>query len=97
LLQLLAGRERVGHAEAMAVHEHDLSLIPSAPFDDLDLDLEEDRSEWERRLMSLAAARIKAARARLERLGIIDSDGNLVSSELPPDMLPDSDTTLETG
>jgi hypothetical protein len=33
----------------------------------------------------------------LERLGIIDANGDLVSHELPPDMLPDSDTTLETG
>ena len=81
----------------MAVQEHDLSLIPSAPFDDLDLDLEEDRSEWERRLMSLASARIAAARARLERLGIIDAEGKLVSTELPSDMRPDSDATLETG
>jgi hypothetical protein len=37
------------------------------------------------------------ARARFERLGIVDVDGKLVSQELPPDMLPDSDTTLGTG
>ncbi len=71
--------------------------IPSAPVDDLDLDRDEDEEEWERRVMELASARIAAARARLERLGIIDAQGNLVSSELPPDMRPDSDTTLETG
>jgi len=45
----------------------------------------------------LAAARLAGARARLERLGIIDADGKVVSTELPPDMLPDSDATLETG
>jgi hypothetical protein len=73
------------------------SPIPSAPFDDLDLDLDADRREWARRLEDLAAARLAAARARLERLGIVDKDGNLTSSELPADMLPDSDTTLETG
>jgi hypothetical protein len=81
----------------MVVQASDLSPIPSAPFDDLDLDLDEDDEEWERRVMDLASARIAAARARLERLGIIDSDGKLVSNELPPDMLPGSDTTLETG
>ena len=48
-------------------------------------------------MMDLAAKRIAVARARLERLKIIDAEGNLVSNELPPDMLPDSDTTLETG
>ena len=32
-----------------------------------------------------------------ERLGIVDAEGKLVTNELPPDMLPDSDTTLETG
>jgi hypothetical protein len=75
------------------------SLIPSAPFDDLDLDLDrpEDEDEWERRVMVLAAARIAAERARLERLGIIDADGELVSRELPPDMRPESDATVETG
>ena len=81
----------------MAASTNDLSLIPNAPVDDLDLDREEDEEEWERRLMALASARIAAARARLERLGIIDADGKLVSTELPPDMLPDADTTLETG
>lgn len=49
------------------------------------------------RLPALAAARIAAERVRLERLGIIDANGDLVSRELPPDMLPDSDTTLQTG
>jgi len=66
---------------------HDLSPIPSAHFDDLDLDIDADREEWERRLMSLASERLAAARARLERLGIIDAEGNLVSNALPPDML----------
>ncbi|MGA7118928.1 MAG: hypothetical protein WBY94_02460 [Polyangiaceae bacterium] len=73
------------------------SPIPSAPFDDLDLDCAEDEEEWERRVMALAAARITAERTRLEGLGVIDAKGELVSRELPPDMLPESDTTLETG
>lgn len=81
----------------MAAAATDPSPIPSAPFDDLDLDRPEDEEEWERRVMELAAARIAAERIRLERLGVIDSEGNLVSTELPRDMLPDSETTLETG
>ncbi|MBI4955817.1 MAG: hypothetical protein HY908_27610 [Myxococcales bacterium] len=48
-------------------------------------------------MMALAAARIAAERVRLERLGIIDANGDLVSRELPPDMRPESDTTVETG
>jgi len=71
--------------------------IPEARFDDLDLDREEDRVEWRRRLAELSRARLASARARFERLGIVDAEGKLVSTELPPDMLPDSDTTLETG
>jgi hypothetical protein len=47
--------------------------------------------------MALAAARIAAERTRLERLGIIDANGDLVSRQLPSDMLPESDTTIETG
>jgi len=73
------------------------SPIPSAPFDDLDLDRPEDEEEWERRVMALAAARISAERARLERLGVVDANGDLVSRDLPPDMRPESDTTVETG
>jgi hypothetical protein len=81
----------------MHAPSNDPSPIPSAPFDDLDLDRPEDEEEWERRVMALAAERIAAERARLEGLGIIDSNGNLVSTAMPPDMLPESDTTLETG
>ena len=81
----------------MAAPQNDPSPIPSAPFDDLDLDRDRDEEEWERRVMALASSRIAAARARLERMGVIDGDGKLVSHELPPDMLPDSDATLETG
>jgi hypothetical protein len=83
----------------MSAASFDSSPIPSAPFDDLDLDLDrpEDEQEWERRVMALAATRIAAERTRLQRLGIIDAKGELVSTSLPPDMLPGSDTTLETG
>jgi hypothetical protein len=73
------------------------SPIPSARFDDLDLDRAEDEEEWERRVMALAATRIVAERARLEQLGIVDANGDLVSRELPPDMLPESEATVETG
>jgi hypothetical protein len=81
----------------MAAHANAPFPIPSAPVDDLDLDRDEDDEEWERRVMDLAATRIAAARVRLECLGIIDAEGKLVSSDLPPDMLPDSEATLETG
>jgi hypothetical protein len=81
----------------MQARANDPSLIPSAPFDDLDLDRSEDEAEWERRVMALAASRIGAERERLALLGIIDASGNLVSTELPPEMRPESDTTLETG
>lgn len=80
----------------MAAPASDLSPIPSAPFDDLDLDDAADEEEWERRVVILATARLAAARARLERMGVLDANGGLVSSELPPDMLPDADTTLDT-
>jgi hypothetical protein len=75
----------------------DISPIPSAPFADLELDRDEDEEEWERRVMQLATVRIEASRARLEAMGIIDTNGVPVSSELPLDMTPGSDATLETG
>lgn len=49
----------------------------SAVRPDLDLDLPEDEEEWERRVMAMAAARIAAKRVRLERLGIIDENGDI--------------------
>ena len=91
-----AGRVHVGHADSVTASASS-APIPEARFDDLDLDREEDRVEWRRRLAELGAARLASARARFERLGIVDAEGKLVSNELPPDMLPDSDTTLETG
>jgi hypothetical protein len=81
----------------MVAHALPPTPVPSAPFDDLDLDREDGDDEWERRVMDLAERRISAARARLERLGVLDAEGKLISTELPPDMLPDSDATLETG
>jgi hypothetical protein len=94
----LAEPGKIRHPSIMHARATDpISLIPHAPFDDLDLDRPEDEEEWERRVMVLAAARIAAERVRLERLGIIDANGDLISHELPPDMLPESDTTLETG
>lgn len=71
--------------------------IQRARVDDLDLELEADEGEWERRVAELAESRLGAARDRLEGMGIIDSDGQLRSRELPPDMKQDSETTLETG
>ena len=76
---------------------NDPSPIPSAPFDDLDLDREDHEEEWERRVMAMAAQRIAEERVRLEQMGIIDANGDLVSTELTPDMLPGSETTVETG
>ncbi len=81
----------------MSAQSSEPSPIPIARFDDLDLDRPEGEAEWDRRVMALASERIAAERVRLERLGIIDVNGDLKSRELPPDMLPDSDTTLETG
>jgi hypothetical protein len=94
----LAVSTRIGHPCVMHARANEpASPIPSAQFDDLDLDRPEGEEEWERRVMALAAARIATERTRLERLGIIDANGDLVSRTLPPDMLPESDTTLETG
>lgn len=77
--------------------EPDEFVIPSAPFDDLDLEREEDAREWERRTLAMAEKTLAQARARLERMGIIDREGNLVSDELPADMRKDSDTSVDTG
>src|SRR5689334_6939510 len=79
----LADSTPLRHSSEVSSPAQDLSPIPSAPFDDLDLERPEDEEQWERRVMAVATARIAAERARLEKLGIIDSAGNLVSHELP--------------
>ena len=71
--------------------------IPEARLDDLDLDVEADRAIWLERLDALAERRIREARVRLETMGIIDREGRLISRILPPDMLPGSDSSIETG
>jgi len=42
--------------------------IPSAPLEDLDLERDDDEAERQRRVMDLAAVRIRTVRARLEHL-----------------------------
>jgi hypothetical protein len=74
-----------------------ISTIPRAPVDSLDLDSDADEAQWERDVMAQAARRIASSRARLERLGIISEFGEIVDRQLPPDMQPGSNTSLETG
>lgn len=70
--------------------------IPEARFDDLDLDDPAGWAVWEQRLAAMAARRILQARARLEKMGIIDRDGNGVSAEVPADMRPGSESGVDT-
>ena len=81
----------------MMVSSIDESPIPEARVDDLDLGNETDAATWDARMDAMAERRIRQARARLEQMGVIDRDGHLVSRELPPDMLPSSLTSVETG
>ena len=100
LRQMLQGNAELAQKLAELEEKYDAQFgvvfdaIPSAPFDNLDLDRPVDEEEWKRRVVAMAAARIAAERARLERMGIIDENGDLRSNTLPLDMLPDSDTTL---
>ena len=80
----------------MDAHDDD-ALIPQARLDDLDLDSAADAATWEARLVGLADHRIQQARSRLEQMGIIDRDGNLIPGEVPSDMLPGSETSVVTG
>ena len=88
-----AGRRRSRYNSDVATDEE----IPQARLDDLDLDKEADAAEWKKRLATLAERRILQARARLQQMGIIDGEGNLVSEDLPPDMRPDSESSVDTG
>ena len=93
-MRRVAEGDRFVHDEGMTAPANESN---AARIDDLDLDVPEDREEWRRRLEALAAARLAMARARLQRLGVVVAFGEPVSTELPQDMLSDSDTTLETG
>gem|GEM_PF-5208801 len=66
------------------------SPIPEARVDDLNLSSETDSATWRGRLDTMAERRLAQARARLEAMGIVDRNGQLVSDELPSDMQPGS-------
>jgi hypothetical protein len=76
----------------MASHikdEADLEGLNMANIDPYDRELVERLREKELRE---AGVRIKAAVQRLQDLGIIDEEGRLLKTELPPDMREGSDT-----
>ncbi len=72
-------------------------LIPEARVDDLNLRDRMDRQVWEERLAALGSTRIVQARERLMRMGVIDAEGRLLMRDLPPDMAPLSDSSVDTG
>jgi len=84
-------------ADVASQRDEVTGVIPEARVDDLDLDDDADRAIWNERLLALAATRLQQARGRLERMGVIDAEGQLISSAPPADMLPTSDTSVETG
>lgn len=86
-----------GSIDAVVGKSIDDYPIPEARVDDLDLDDEVDAAAWDARMDALADRRILQARARLQQMGVIDRGGRLVSRELPPDMLPTTSTSVETG
>jgi hypothetical protein len=71
--------------------------IPEARVDDLDLDDPADAAKWQQRLTDMSRRRLEVARERLERMGVIDETGALVSDEEPPEMNPALGTSIETG
>jgi hypothetical protein len=71
--------------------------ITMARVDDLDLDDPKDAAEWDRRLAALAKERLEQARARLQKMGVIDETGAIVSDEEPAEMDPARETSVETG
>ena len=76
-MRRVAEGDRFVHDEGMTAPANESN---AARIDDLDLDVPEDREEWRRRLAALEAARLAMARARLQRLGVVDARGE---RELP--------------
>jgi hypothetical protein len=90
-------RAASGVVQMMGASTKPASPVPDVRFDDEDVDRDEDQAELSGRLSALATARLAAARARLEHLGIIRSRGRARVDRAAWRMLPNSDTTLETG
>ncbi len=61
-----------------------------------DIDPRDDRAleRMENAMLRKGAARIMREMKRMRDLGILDSEGNLTSKDLPPDMLPGSKTDV---
>jgi hypothetical protein len=81
----------------MTQDSEDQGILPDAHFDDLDLTDPEQYKIWQERVRKMGAVRARLARKRLIEMGVIREDGSLVSNELPPDMRPESKTSVETG
>lgn len=59
--------------------------------ENVNLDDEREVDEFDQQLFAAGIARVLAQRAELRAKGLIDAEGNLVSSELPPDMCEGSE------
>jgi hypothetical protein len=57
----------------------------------VDLDDEDEMDEFDRQIISAGLARVRAESAELIRRGLMDEEGNMLTSELPPDMRPGSE------
>ena len=53
-------------------------------------------SAWNERVSARSALVLEQEKRRLMALGLIDEQWNILTDELPPDMLPSSRTSVET-
>ena len=71
-------------------------ITPALDHSDLDLTTREGQLAWSVRLSEFAKQNVARQRARMMRLGVIDSEGKPSSTSLPADMQPHSTTSTDT-
>ena len=75
---------------------HQTPPIKTLTHQDLDLSELEGQLALSGRLGELAKQGVARRRARMLRLGVIDTEGHATSDELPVDMRPQSTTSTDT-
>ena len=56
----------------------------------LDSSDKEQLDAWFEQIITAGMEKVRAETADLQARGLMDSEGNIISKELPPDMRPDS-------
>ena len=68
-----------------------MPLTKRLTIETVDLDDEDEMDEFDNQIITAGLQKVRAESAELIRRGLMDEEGNMLSTELPPDMRPGSE------